>query len=66
MDELKLLDFVGFYQRWFEVLKDSKTHREAYDKVEAEYQAFFKRRRYRNFETFQVVRCRYFKKNKRI
>ena len=53
---LKLMTPSGFDAAFFLKLKESKTHKEAYEKTEDLYQSFFKKRRYKSFESYQAVK----------
>jgi len=53
---LKLMTPSGFDAAFFLNLKESKTHKEAYEKTESMYQSFFKKCRYSNFESYKKVR----------
>ena len=58
------LTFSGFNKRFEELIKDSKTYSEAYDKAEDEHEHNFGSRRYSDYQSFRHLRRRRIK-NKR-
>jgi len=48
----------GFISAFFEMVPSFKTHIEAYEALESEYESIFNKRRYSNFESFRQVRDR--------
>jgi hypothetical protein len=53
---VKLLTTAGFDAEFFANLATCKTKKEAYEKTEALYQSFFKKRRYSCFDSYRVAR----------
>jgi len=52
----RILTTAGFDQEFFKNLASSSTQKEAYEKTEALYQSFFKKRRYSCFDSYRKVR----------
>jgi len=58
--------FVSLFWSDLKLLREKKpeiTHCEVYEKMEKEYQAEFKQRRYASFKSFLVIRNRRYEKN---
>ena len=49
---LALQHLDGFGEEWVRNLSSSTTNEEAYEKVEAVFQQYYQRRRYKNFSSF--------------
>lgn len=54
----KLVNPKEFVNAWFRMLPAHKTYEEAYEALEAEYENYFKRRRYADYNSFRVVKSR--------
>lgn len=46
----------GFMQRFEELLPESKTYLDAYQRTEAEHMILFKRVRYKSYDAFRMTR----------
>jgi diphthamide synthase subunit DPH2 len=57
----KCWNLSDFIQLWFSRLPYYKTYEDAYESIEIEFEKKFKRRRYKNYETFRKAKDRYFK-----
>lgn len=51
-----------FIKLWFERLPYYRTYEDAYESIEDEFYKKFKRRRFKNYESFKVMKSKYFKK----
>ena len=60
----KCWNLSDFIQLWFSRLPYYKTYEDAYESIEIEFEKKFKRRRYKNFDTFKAAKSRYFSNKK--
>ena len=59
---LSLLSPEGFSKRFWEKSKEYKTYKEAYEKLEQDFEKHFGKRRYSDYDSFRVCRDRKLKK----
>jgi hypothetical protein len=59
---IALLNADGFSKRFWQETKDFKTYKEAYEKLEVEFEKHFGKRRYADYDSFRVCRDRKLKK----
>lgn len=52
---LKLMTKEGFLELFWAKVTSGMTYRNAYEEVEREHEGVFRKRRYSNFESFEVV-----------
>jgi len=55
----KAWKFSVFYQMWFSRLPKFETYEAAYEDLETKFFAKFGRRRFKNYNSFKVVKSRY-------
>ncbi len=59
---IALLSPEGFDEKFWDKAAQTKTYKEAYEKVEEEYQFYFKKRRYSDYNSYRNCRDRRLKK----
>ena len=62
---LILISADGFVRKFWEKTREHKTYKEAYEKLEQEYQDIFGKRRYSDYNSFRICRDRAAKKNEK-
>lgn len=62
-DKFILISAEGFIKEFWKKTKNHKTMIAAYEELETEYQEFFGKRRYSDYDSFRVCRDRKIKNN---
>ena len=61
---ISLLSPEGFDERFWDLASQTKTYKEAYDKLEQEYEEYFSKRKYSDYNSYRNCRDRRLKKAK--
>ena len=54
-DILNLQSFEGFRDRYYGYLSDSDNYKDAYETTENEYETYYGKRKYKNYDSFRVT-----------
>jgi len=60
----EIIDFSdcrNFDKYFFSLIAENHTHEEAYELLEAEHKRIFKKRKYKNFESYRIAKHRRYK-----
>ncbi len=61
---ISLLSPEGFDERFWDLASQTKTYKEAYEKLEQEYEEYFSKRKYSDYNSYRNCRDRRLKKAK--
>jgi len=59
---LAMLGIEGFYARYCKMIAEYDTNTEAYEATERQFESYFKRRRFKNWESFASMLSQWLKK----
>lgn len=62
--KLRLATRAGYFKRFFQLCKETKTYRHAYEQTEKEYREIFRGRKYSSYASFRRGKSTYLKTQK--